>query len=203
MATAAEREPLQRLVAGVGQLYLSSIPGFFTDTAARQAAVPSTRIDYWPALLDVGAVGHFVVLDDGSRIEVEPSSVVEKHSQPEHPDPPALEPRATRRVPLGRVGHARAGDTGGNSNVGLWVSDPDAWPWLRSLLTAEELHRLMPEAEGLEIVRHEFPSLRAVHFVLRGLLGTGGSSNLRVDPIAKAVGEFLRARLVDVPEELL
>jgi len=61
----------------------------------------------------------------------------------------------------------------------------------------------MPEAEGLEIVRHEFPNLRAVHFVLRGLLGTGGSSNLRVDPIGKAVGEFLRARLVDVPEELL
>jgi hypothetical protein len=203
MATAAEREPLQRLVAGVGQLYLSSIPGFFTDTAARQAATPSTRIDYWPALLDVGAVGHVVVLDDGSRIEVEPSAVVEKPSQPEHAEPSPWEPRSTRRVPLGRVAHARAGDKGGNSNVGLWVSDPDAWPWLRSLLTTDELRRLMPEAAGLEIVRHEFPNLRAVHFVLRGLLGTGGSSNLRVDPIGKAVGEFLRARLVDVPEELL
>lgn len=203
MATAAEREPLQRLVAGVGQLYLSSIPGFFTDTAARQAATPSTRVDYWPALLDVGAVGHVVVLDDGSHIEVEPSAVVEKPFQPEHSEAPPWEPRATRRVPLGRVAHARAGDKGGNSNVGLWVSDPDAWPWLRSLLTAEELRRLMPEAEGLEIVRHEFPNLRAVHFVLRGLLGTGGSSNLRVDPIGKAVGEFLRARVVDVPEQLL
>jgi hypothetical protein len=60
----------------------------------------------------------------------------------------------------------------------------------------------MPEVKDLEIVRHEFPHLRAVHFVLRGLLGTGGSSNLRVDQVGKAVGEYLRAKHVLIPEEL-
>ncbi|MDI2032251.1 DUF1446 domain-containing protein [Saccharopolyspora sp. TS4A08] len=203
MATASEREPLQRLVSGIGELYLSSVPGFFTDTAARQAATPSTRVEYWPALLDMAAVEHVAVLDDGTRIDVEPPATTEEPFQPAHPEPPARESGDTRRVPLGRLAHARSGDKGGNSNVGLWVSDPAAWPWLRSLLTTEELRRLMPEAKDLEIVRHEFPNLRAVHFVLRGLLGTGGSSNLRVDPIGKAVGEFLRARHVDVPVELL
>ncbi|RRO19873.1 DUF1446 domain-containing protein [Saccharopolyspora rhizosphaerae] len=203
MATAAEREPLQRLVSGIGELYLSSIPGFFTDTAARQAATPSTRVDYWPALVDVDVVEHVVVLDDGTRLPVAPPPRTEHVVQPGHPEPDELEPARTRRVPLGRLAHARAGDKGGNSNVGLWVTDPAAWPWLRSALSAEELRRLMPEAKGLDIVRHEFPNLRAVHFVLRGLLGTGGSSNLRVDPIGKAVGEFLRARHVDVPVELL
>ncbi|GAB3698506.1 acyclic terpene utilization AtuA family protein [Saccharopolyspora tripterygii] len=203
MATAAEREPLQRLVTGIGELYLSSIPGFFTDTAARQAPTPSTRVDYWPALLALSTVDHVVVLEDGSRIDVGGPALTEKPVQPEHPEPAGFEPGATRRVPLGRLAHARAGDKGGNSNVGLWVSDPDAWPWLRDLLTTDELRRLMPEAKDLEIVRHEFPNLRAVHFVLRGLLGTGGSSNLRVDPIGKAVGEFLRARHVEVPQHLL
>lgn len=53
------------------------------------------------------------------------------------------------------------------------------------------------------MVRHEFPGLRAVHFVLRGLLGTGGSSNLRVDQVGKAVGEYLRAKHVPIPRELL
>jgi hypothetical protein len=42
-----------------------------------------------------------------------------------------------------------------------------------------------------------------VHFVLSGLLGTAGSSNLRLDVIGKAVSEYARARLVDIPVHLL
>jgi hypothetical protein len=208
MATATERAPLERLAEGLGGLFLSSIPGFYTDSAARQSATPKPRIDYWPSLLAMDAVPHVAVLDDGTRIPITAPAVTERPSQPTHADRNSRiwAPEATgetRRVPLGRLAHARSGDKGGNSNVGLWVHDPNAWPWLRDLLTTEELRRLMPEAKDLEIVRHEFPNIRAVHFVLRGLLGTGGSSNLRVDPIGKAVGEFLRARHVDVPVELL
>ncbi|MCI2417632.1 DUF1446 domain-containing protein [Saccharopolyspora sp. K220] len=203
MATAAEREPLAKLAEGLGELFLSSIPGFYTDSASRQSATPKARIDYWPALLAMDAVPHEAVLDDGTRIPIAPPAVTEEPSQPTHPEPAPLPAAETRRIPLGRLAHARSGDKGGNSNVGLWVSDPRAWQWLRGLLSTEELRRLMPEAKDLDIVRHEFPNLRAVHFVLSGLLGTGGSSNLRVDPIGKAVGEFLRARHVEVPVELL
>jgi hypothetical protein len=35
------------------------------------------------------------------------------------------------------------------------------------------------------------------------LLGTGGSSNLRIDQVGKAVGEYLRAKHLPVPVELL
>ncbi|MGP4020304.1 hypothetical protein [Saccharopolyspora sp. 5N708] len=80
-----------------------------------------------------------------------------------------------------------------NSNVGLRVSDPSAWPAPRSCGGEGPRHR----------PAHEFPNLRAVHFVLRGLLGTGGSSDLRVDPLGKAVGEFRRVHQVEVPVELL
>jgi hypothetical protein len=48
-------------------------------------------------------------------------------------------------------------------------------------------------------VRHELPHLRAVHLLFPGLLGRGGSSNLRVDQIGKSVGEYLRARRVPGP----
>jgi hypothetical protein len=61
----------------------------------------------------------------------------------------------------------------------------------------------VPEVKDLEVVRHEFPHLHAVHFVLKGLLGSGGSSNLRVDPVGKAVGEYIRAKHVSIPAELL
>ncbi len=103
---------------------------------------------------------------------------------------------------LGDLVHARAGDKGGNCNVGLWVSDPAHWEWLRTTLTTDGLRALMPEVADLPVVRHEFPRLRAVHFVLQGLLGTGGSSNLRVDQIGKSVGEYLRSKQVAAPSDV-
>ena len=38
---------------------------------------------------------------------------------------------------------------------------------------------------------------------LHGLLGDGVASSTRPDPQAKGLGEYLRSRVVDVPEELL
>ncbi len=108
-----------------------------------------------------------------------------------------------RWVALGDLAHARAGDKGGNCNVGLWVSDPAHWEWLRTTLSSDGLRALMPEAADLTLLRHEFPHLRAVHFVLQGLLGTGGSSSLRVDQIGKSVGEYLRSKRVTVPDGLI
>jgi hypothetical protein len=39
--------------------------------------------------------------------------------------------------------------------------------------------------------------------LVHGLLGEGVAASTRFDPQAKAVGEWLRSRLVDVPEDLL
>ncbi|MBW0106435.1 DUF1446 domain-containing protein, partial [Pseudonocardia sp. KRD-291] len=104
-----------------------------------------------------------------------------------------------RRIMLGDLTFARAGDKGGNSNVGIWAPDPAHWEWLRTTLSTEAVRELLPEAKDCEVVRHELPHLRAVHVVLKGLLGTGGSSNLRVDQIGKSVGEYLRSRYVAAP----
>jgi hypothetical protein len=46
------------------------------------------------------------------------------------------------------------------------------------------------------------PNLRAVNFVVDDLLGEGVASNARFDPQAKALGEWLRSRHVDIPEAL-
>ena len=77
------------------------------------------------------------------------------------------------------------------------MPEPAHWDWLRAALTVERVERLLPEAAG-RIVRHELPHLRAVH-LHSGLLGSGGSSNLRVDQIGKSVGEYLRAKHVPGP----
>ena len=104
---------------------------------------------------------------------------------------------------LGEIVHARSGDKGGDANLGVWVRDREAWEWLRSTLTVDELRRLLPETRDLAIARYEFPNLGAVNFLIRGLLGTGATSTLRLDAQAKALGEWLRSRSTRAPRALV
>jgi Acyclic terpene utilisation family protein AtuA len=112
---------------------------------------------------------------------------------------------ATRRVPLGTIAHARSGDKGGNANVGVWARDArnDRAAWLLGFLTPDRVRELLPEAVDLDVEVHPLPNLGAVNVVLPGLLGEGVAASSRFDPQAKAVGEWLRSRYVDVPEALL
>ncbi|MDP9116498.1 MAG: exopolyphosphatase, partial [Actinomycetota bacterium] len=103
----------------------------------------------------------------------------------------------------GAVIGARSGDKGGTANVGLWARSDAAWPWLAQTLTIAQFRQLVPEAAALPVARHLLPNLRAMNFVVEGLLGDGVASAARFDPQAKAVGEWLRSRVVDIPEALL
>ena len=133
-------------------------------------------------------------------------------------------------APLGVVIGARSGDKGGAANIGVWIPDPvepaavalahgqaaDLTPspqavaladarfaWLVDYLTVEQLRMLIPEAAALHVERFEFPNLRALNFLIHGLLGRGVAETSRVDPQAKGLGEHLRARVVEIPRELL
>ncbi|PQM48939.1 hypothetical protein C1Y40_00846 [Mycobacterium talmoniae] len=77
------------------------------------------------------------------------------------------------------------------------------WRWLVHALTVEQVKRLLPEAAALTVTRTVLPNLRAVNFVLEGLLGKGVAYNARFDPQAKGLAEWLRSRYLDIPEELL
>ncbi|HEY9483851.1 MAG TPA: exopolyphosphatase, partial [Micromonosporaceae bacterium] len=96
----------------------------------------------------------------------------------------------------------RAGDKGPDANLGLWVRNDEAYDWLRATITTDRLRELLPETAELAIDRHELPNLRALNFVLHGLLGDGVGGSTRFDPQAKALGELVRARVVDMPAEL-
>lgn len=204
IATARHPEPLRRFLPAIDGLYLQGFPGFHHDGHAQRLGGPWPRIDYWPAMLPASLVPHRAVLDDGTVREAPVASrwaTPEQIAQGRHPEPPPRRISEGRRIQLGELTHARAGDKGGNSNVGIWVPDPTHWDWLRTTLSTEGIRALMPEAKGCDVVRHKFPELRAVHFVLKGLLGTGGSSNLRVDQIGKSVGEYLRSKYVAAPPQ--
>ncbi|MEU6882018.1 acyclic terpene utilization AtuA family protein [Streptomyces sp. NPDC046712] len=195
-------EPVGRTLSGAAiELALASYPGFHVTAPPGKGApygVFETR--HIPA----SDVPHTAVLPDGSRVTL-PVPADTRELEPVDP-PPLPEPLPegpTRRVPLGLVAGARSGDKGGDANIGVWVRTDDAWRWLVHTLTVEKVRDLLPETAGLDVVRHVLPNLRAVNFVVTGLLGQGVASQARFDPQAKALGEWLRARDIDVPEELL
>jgi hypothetical protein len=154
--------------------------------------------------VDAKLVDHVAVLPDGVRVSV-PHAAATQSLQPvaESSVDEPTSTGSTRRVPLGTVAGARSGDKGGSANIGVWARDEAAWPWLVSALTVERLHELLPETAELKIERYVLPNLRAVNFVIDGLLGQGVAFGARFDPQAKALGEWLRSRYVDIAEELL
>lgn len=189
------------------EMVLASYPGLFTTSPPSEATSFGV---YWPTLVPADLPRHEVVVE-GQRIRIDPV----RPDRPASPSPvpdgdsePALPPQAlsgeTVRAPLGLVAGARSGDKGGNANIGVWARHPDAWPWLTRTLTVDVLRELMPaETDGLEVERAELPNLYALNFVIRGLLGRGVAASTRTDPQAKGLGEYLRAKLVDIPIELL
>jgi len=184
------------------ELALANYPGFF-GTAPPGDATPFGV--YWPASLPAEYLDHEVTVGDetvsvpaaiatdgtGGRTQVPAVTI----------PPPPGGPR--ERAPLGRVCGARSGDKGGNANVGLWTRTPEAYSWLAGFLDVAKFRELVPECVGLEVERYELPNLLAVNFVVRGLLGRGVADATRTDPQAKGFGEYIRAKVVDVPVSLL
>jgi hypothetical protein len=183
------------------ELALASYPGFHVTAPPGEGQVYGV---FNAGYVDAAAVPHVAVHADGSRVAIEPASetaVLEPADAPALPEP--LPARPTRRVPLGLIAGARSGDKGGSANVGLWVRTDEQYRWLAHTLTTDALTELLPETAGLAVTRHLLPTLRAVNFVIEGILGQGVAYQARFDPQAKGLGEWLRSREVDIPEGLL
>lgn len=179
------------------ELALSSYPGFHV-TAPPSDAVPYGV--FTASFVDATEIGQIAVLPDGSRVVVAPSGQFRELSDVDDPGLPPPRPSGpTRRAPLGTLAGARSGDKGGDANVGVWARSDEHWRWLAHFLTVERFRRLLPETASLPVTRFVLPNLRALNFVVTGLLGEGVAAQARFDPQAKALGEWLRARYLEVP----
>ncbi|KUN37352.1 exopolyphosphatase [Streptomyces longwoodensis] len=198
----ADQQAVGRALSGAAvELALASYPGFHVLAPPGKGAPYGVFED---AHVPQDAVEHVAVLPDGRRVPVAPapgSAVPEDVPEPPLPGPPPDGP--TRRAPLGLVAGARSGDKGGHANVGVWARTDAAWSWLAHTLTADRFRALLPETAPLPVTRHVLPRLRALNFVVEGILGEGVAAQARFDPQAKALGEWLRSRHLDIPEALL
>ena len=187
--------------AKIVELGLANIPGF-TATAPPTKGGPA--IIHWPTLISTQHIQQKVMIEDKVVLV---DSVL--------PDPAAPVPAAKEiaipplpvgkmiRMPLGRVFATRSGDKGGNANLGVWAKTPEAFAFLREFLTTEKLKELLRDMSGFEMERYEFANLLAVNFYIKGVLGEGVAASMRSDPQAKTLGEYLRAKVIEIPEAIV
>lgn len=184
------------------ELGLATIPGFFGVGGGGQQARPYGV--YRAAVVPADLVSQHVVVLGGERTVVESVAPAREVIVDPARGPAAVAPGGpTTRVPIGRVVGTRSGDKGGNANLGVFARADEAWAWLDGFLTVEQLRELLPETAGLPIDRYRLASIRALNFVIHGLLEEGVAASTRQDPQAKSLGEWLRARVVDVPTAIV
>ncbi|MFF4621010.1 acyclic terpene utilization AtuA family protein [Nonomuraea jabiensis] len=221
---ADERRAGRAFSSAVVETGLASYPGFYALTPPGNATPYGV---YWPVLVPASEVHPRIFLNGN---ELPPPAEAPGTSDP--PDPQhaiiatasatettgeaqtslvgpsvaeqasAVEPQVGVRVPLGWIAGARSGDKGGNANLGVWTDTQERYDWLAAHLTPDTLKSLLPTLAPHRIDRYELPNIKALNFVIHGLLGRGVAASPRMDPQAKALGEELRAKEVDIPPHL-
>jgi hypothetical protein len=88
-------------------------------------------------------------------------------------------------VKLLELAHARSGDKGNNSNIGLIARDPKDYELLRREVTAERVKKHFAGICCGTVERFELPNIHALNFVLHESLDGGGTLSLRSDAQGK------------------
>ncbi len=179
---------------------LSSIPGLYGLSGGPGAG--SVFGVYRPATVPAELVPQYVHVG-GRTTQVDSVNPTGPAVDVEVAAPAAAPGGSTTAAPLGRVVGTRSGDKGGDANLGVYARSDEGWAWLEATLTVDRLRELLPETADLAIERYRYPAIRSLNFVVRGLLEEGVAASTRQDGQAKALGEWLRARVVEIPDVVL
>ena len=188
--------------AKIIELALANFPGW----TGRSGVVPSgPYIEYWPALVDSKFIKEKVHFD-GKTMEVIPTSQMdfeEVYYQKEPAEVKQITENPDTEIFFGDIFGTRSGDKGGCANLGVWSKNPEAYGFLFDYLTVDKLKELLPDLKSFEIDRFELPNILSLNFYIHGILQDGVSSSTRMDGQAKSLGEYLRAKKINVPKIIL
>lgn len=106
-----------------------------------------------------------------------------------------------KKLRLHQMAHARSGDKGDGSNVGLLAYDARGYEILRNAVTAERVKAHFGEIVAGQVDRYEVPNLRGLNFILHDSLGGGGSASLWTDAQGKTHGMALLLMEIEVPDD--
>ena len=188
--------------AKIIELSLANYPGFFSGGGGKKAG---PVIVYWPALVDSKHIKEYVHLK-GDTTEIIPTSQLNFEENFYQKNPIEIAPALkgnTKEIPFGQLYGARSGDKGGCANMGVWAKTDKAFSFLYEFLTVEKLKELLPDLNKFDIDRYDLPNIKSLNFYIHGILEDGVSSNNRKDGQAKSLGEYLRAKFVEIPIEII
>lgn len=97
-------------------------------------------------------------------------------------------------VPLRWAAHARTGDKGDRSNIGLIAWHPALYPALVAQVTELSVALAFAHRRPQSVERHLLPKLHAMNFVLDGVLDGGVNDALNLDAHGKALAFHLLDR---------
>ena len=180
---------------------LASIPGMYSLSSGPTASTPYGI--YRPATVPAELVPQYVHMLDGETTMIESTNPQGPPLEYESDQPPPSPVGPTSSVPIGTVCGTRSGDKGGDANLGIYARNDTTWAWLDNNLTTEKLKNLLPETQNLSIERYRYPKIRSLNFLIRGLLQEGVAASTRQDPQAKALGEWLRSRQMEIPIQVI
>lgn len=110
---------------------------------------------------------------------------------------------ATRKIRLAEIAHARSGDKGEGSNVGLIANSAALFEVIREQVTPERVKAHFAGFVQGKVERFEVANLNALNFILHDSLGGGGTESLKTDAQGKTHGQGLLQMTIEVPEALL
>jgi len=102
------------------------------------------------------------------------------------------------KIPLSQIAHARSGDKGDTSNIGIIAYEPEFYPMLVREVTPEKVATFFDGFCKGKVERFELPNLGALNFLLHETLGGGGTFSLRIDAQGKTLGAALLRMEIDV-----
>jgi hypothetical protein len=94
-------------------------------------------------------------------------------------------------VKLREIAHARAGDKGDTSNIGLFAYDANVYSLLVRYVTPERVAEHFKGIVQGEVVRYELPKLAALNFVMHHALAGGVTRSLALDAHGKCLSSIL------------
>lgn len=106
-----------------------------------------------------------------------------------------------KRVKLADIAHARSGDKGDGSNVGLIAYSDRGFEILRDQVTVERVKEHFAKICLGSVKRYEIPNLKALNFILGDSLGGGGTESIKTDAQGKTHGMAMLEMVIDVPAD--
>ena len=188
--------------AKVVELGLANYPGFFSKSAPGSGA---PFILYWPALINSKHIKETLHMDE-KTVPITPTNQLGLDNvscQTKQPIIPQLVSKDYQQIHFGRIYGTRSGDKGGCANLGVWAKTDKAYEFLYHFLTVDRLKQLLPDMAQFPIDRYELANIKSLNFYVHGILQDGVSSSTRMDAQAKSLGEYLRAKLIDAPVEII